>query len=265
MGIVRSDKVDMLYFQELDNPMPIYGEHGLRSNEIEHFDLAYAITVHKSQGSGFNHCFFVLPKKAGLLSKELIYTALTRSRESITLFVQGDIGDKFEKSVLEKARVRSYTESRKTTLLLDKPFRYYALEAGGKFIESRVELLIYQALKEAQKEFGEENIKFEYELKPIINGVELPMKTDFTVITRNKTWYWEHLGRLGNKHYEWVWHNVKIKSYEQYGVTDSLITTHEKNGINPDKIKEIIVMIVNNSLKTEDFTNKYSLNHFSLR
>ena len=59
--------------------------------------------------------------------------------------------------MLEKARSRSYTESRRTTLLLDKPYRYYALEVDGIFIESRVELLIYQALKEAQKEFEKMN------------------------------------------------------------------------------------------------------------
>ena len=42
--------------------MPVYGEDGIRSTELEEFDLAYAITVHKAQGSGFNHCFFILPK-----------------------------------------------------------------------------------------------------------------------------------------------------------------------------------------------------------
>ena len=149
IGLVHDDGDAMFHFPELDEPMNVYGEDGIRSTELEQFDLAYAITVHKAQGSGFNHCFFILPKKTGLLSKELIYTALTRSRESITLFVQGNPEEPFEKSVLEKARIRSYTESRKTTLLLDKPFRYYALEADGKYIESRVELLIYQALKEA--------------------------------------------------------------------------------------------------------------------
>jgi hypothetical protein len=265
IGLIREDDNTMLYFPELEEPMAVYGQDAIRSSDLEFFDLAYAITVHKAQGSGFNHCFFVLPKKPGLLCKELIYTALTRSRESITLFVQGNAEEPFEKSVLEKARIRSYTESRKTTLLLDKPYRYYALEADGMFIESRVELLIYQALKEAQKEFGEDAIKFEYELKPQIGGVQLPMKTDFTVFTKNGIWYWEHLGRLGNKDYEWTWQNVKRKSYEQYNVQDTLLTTSERSGINPDKIKAIIILIINNELKTEDSTNRYSLHHYLLR
>jgi len=265
IGFVRDDGKALFHFPELEEPMDVYGEDGIRSTELEQFDLAYAITVHKAQGSGFNHCFFILPKKPGLLSKELIYTALTRSRETITLFVQGTPGEPFEKSVLEKARMRSYTESRKTTLLLDKPFRYYALEADGKYIESRVELLIYQALKEAQKEYGADNLSFEYELKPNIDGQELPMKTDFTLFTSNGTWYWEHLGRLGNRNYEWTWHNVKRKSYEEYGAIINLVTTHERNGINPDKIKAIIALIMAKYLTTEDNTNRYSLHHYSLR
>lgn len=265
IGLIRENDETMLYFPELDEPMAVYGEEGIRGTELEQFDLAYAITVHKAQGSGFNHCFFVLPKKPGLLCKELIYTALTRSRESITLFVHGNAEEPFEKSVIEKARVRSYTESRKTTLLLDKPYRFYALEADGKFIESRVELLIYQGLKEAQKEYGEDKLKFEYELKPTVGSKELPMKTDFTLFTKNGIWYWEHLGRIGNKNYEWTWYNVKRKSYRQFEVDNNLITTHERNGINPDKIKSIVSLIMKGEVETEDSTNRYSLHHYSLR
>lgn len=265
IGLIRDESETLLHFPELDEPMPVYGEDGIRSTELEEFDLAYAITVHKAQGSGFNHCFFILPKKPGLLSKELIYTALTRSRKSVTLFVQGNKDEPFEKSVLEKARSRSYTESRRTTLLLDKPYRYYALEVDGVFIESRVELLIYQALKEVQKELGEDELKFFYEIKPTAGEEQLPMKTDFTLITKKGIWYWEHLGRLGNKKYEWTWHNVKKKTYEEYGFLDKLITTDERNGINPDKIKEIIENIVSDMVQSEDKTNRYSLHHYSLR
>lgn len=265
IGLIRRDDEILLHFPEMEEPMPVNGESGIRGTELEEFDLAYAITVHKAQGSGFNHCFFILPNKPGLLSKELIYTALTRSRASITLFVQGNRGEPFMKSVLEKARSRSYTESRRTTLLLDRPYRYYALEVDGIFIESRVELLIYQALKEAQKELGEEELKFMYEVKPVVDDDQLPMKTDFTVITSEGVWYWEHLGRLGNKKYEWTWQNVKKNTYNKYGLMDKLITTDERNGINPDKIKKIIEGIINDTVDSEDSTNRYSLHHFSLR
>lgn len=265
IGLIRNDNKTTLYFPELENPMLLYGDEGMRSGDQEFFDLAYAITVHKSQGSGFNHTFFVLPNKSGLLSKELVYTALTRSRESVSLFVQGQPGDVFDKSVLEKARSRSYTESRKTSLLLDKPFRYFALEADGQFIESRVELLIYQALKATKDRLGAENFTFVYEVHPEIDGIELPMKTDFTVITNNGICYWEHLGRIGNKKYEWTWHELKKPSYQVHNAFENLLTTHERNGIDPDKILKIIELIVENKLDTEDQTNRYSKHHYSLR
>jgi hypothetical protein len=48
-------------------------------------ELAYALTVHKSQGSEFKKVFVILPKHCRLLSRELVYTALTRSREQLVL------------------------------------------------------------------------------------------------------------------------------------------------------------------------------------
>ncbi|SHF53579.1 ATP-dependent DNA helicase [Flavisolibacter ginsengisoli] len=265
IGIIRHDGEEIVYCPELDAPLLLHGEDGIRSSEREFFELAYAITVHKGQGSGFDHVFFVLPQKLGLLSRELVYTALTRSRESVTLFVQGEAGQPFSKSVFEKAKARSYTESRRTSLLLDKPFRYYTLEVDGKFIESMIELMIYQSLKDMKLKLGKENFSFEYELPPVVNGVELPMRTDFTINTKDGLWYWEHLGRLGTKRYDWTWQNVKKKSYSEAGVYGRLITTDQKNGINPDKIRWIIEQVASGELGTEDSTNRYSDHHYSLR
>ena len=45
-------------------------------------ELAYAVTVHKAQGSEFGTCFVVLPKESRILSRELIYTALTRQQQA---------------------------------------------------------------------------------------------------------------------------------------------------------------------------------------
>jgi ATP-dependent exoDNAse (exonuclease V) alpha subunit len=43
-------------------------------------ELAYAVTVHKAQGSEFGLCLLVLPRTSRVLSRELLYTALTRQR-----------------------------------------------------------------------------------------------------------------------------------------------------------------------------------------
>ena len=49
-------------------------------------ETAYALTIHKSQGSEFRHVAVVLEAHAAqLLSKELIYTAITRAKKAVSL------------------------------------------------------------------------------------------------------------------------------------------------------------------------------------
>jgi exodeoxyribonuclease V alpha subunit len=55
-------------------------------------DTAYVMTVHKSQGSEFEHTTLVLPPGgAEVLSRELVYTGITRAREQFTL-VEAEAG-----------------------------------------------------------------------------------------------------------------------------------------------------------------------------
>lgn len=55
-------------------------------------ETAFAMTVHKSQGSEFEHTALVLPAVgAGILSRELIYTGVTRARTQFTL-VEAEAG-----------------------------------------------------------------------------------------------------------------------------------------------------------------------------
>ena len=47
---------------------------------------AFALTVHKAQGSEFAHTVLVLPPEPGpLLTRELVYTGITRARQAFTL------------------------------------------------------------------------------------------------------------------------------------------------------------------------------------
>jgi exodeoxyribonuclease V alpha subunit len=50
------------------------------------YQTAWALTVHQSQGSEFEHVLLVLPEEMSpVLSRELIYTAITRARKSISI------------------------------------------------------------------------------------------------------------------------------------------------------------------------------------
>jgi exodeoxyribonuclease V alpha subunit len=49
-------------------------------------ESAYALTIHKSQGSEFDHVAVVLPANPSpILSRELIFTGITRARQSVTV------------------------------------------------------------------------------------------------------------------------------------------------------------------------------------
>jgi exodeoxyribonuclease V alpha subunit len=50
-------------------------------------DTVYAMTIHKTQGSEFGHVALVLPEQdSPLLSRELLYTAITRASEQLSIY-----------------------------------------------------------------------------------------------------------------------------------------------------------------------------------
>ncbi|MDA3977466.1 exodeoxyribonuclease V subunit alpha [Gallibacterium sp. AGMB14963] len=70
-------------------------EQGFRdvlSSRVPSVEPAYVMTVHKSQGSEFEHTVLVLPQEYNsLLSKELIYTAITRAKRYFSVFCNENI------------------------------------------------------------------------------------------------------------------------------------------------------------------------------
>lgn len=51
-------------------------------SELDQLELAYAITIHKSQGSEFDVVIIVIPQAAPmLLTRNLLYTAITRAKK----------------------------------------------------------------------------------------------------------------------------------------------------------------------------------------
>lgn len=65
-------------------------EHGsirwILPSRLQDVETVFAMTVHKSQGSEFTHTSLVLPDHSNpVLTKELLYTAVTRSKEKFTL------------------------------------------------------------------------------------------------------------------------------------------------------------------------------------
>jgi exodeoxyribonuclease V alpha subunit len=84
VGLVRKDDQGNLraWFEDSDknirSVMPAY---------IAHAETVFAMTIHKSQGSEYPKVLVVLPEASGgqLLTRELLYTAVTRAKESLVL------------------------------------------------------------------------------------------------------------------------------------------------------------------------------------
>ena len=56
------------------------------ANLLPHYETCFAMTVHKSQGSEFDHVIIILPsEKSPILTREMIYTAITRARKKVSL------------------------------------------------------------------------------------------------------------------------------------------------------------------------------------
>ena len=58
----------------------------LHPSQLPPVDTAYALTIHKSQGSEYTDVTTILPAGGSpLLRRELLYTAITRARRSVTI------------------------------------------------------------------------------------------------------------------------------------------------------------------------------------
>lgn len=70
-------------------PLAEGAPRGVSLRQLPQHVPAFALTVHKSQGSEFDAVYLVLPKvQSPVVTRELIYTGITRARQSVTL--QGD-------------------------------------------------------------------------------------------------------------------------------------------------------------------------------
>ncbi|MDP8079499.1 exodeoxyribonuclease V subunit alpha [Phocoenobacter skyensis] len=85
IGLILPDEQGHLrvYFETTMNGKP----HSITPSRLPNYEMAYIMTVHKSQGSEFEHTLLILPLTySPILTKELLYTAITRAKNQFTLF-----------------------------------------------------------------------------------------------------------------------------------------------------------------------------------
>lgn len=220
-------------------------------------ELAYALTVHKAQGSQFDLVILVLPEGHPILSRELIYTALTRHLSRVVVMHQGP------RSMLKDfaAPHRSETARRMTNLLQECRMAEFPQLKGSVFLQkglihrtsrglavrSKSEVIIADALSHA-------GVQFEYEKSLKLGGAT--RYPDFTIEddVSGLTFFWEHLGLLHRDDYRRSWEK-KLEWYRANGVLPHdegggpngtlVITRDEPNGsIDSGKIAKLIQEIL---------------------
>lgn len=200
----------------------------------ENLELAYAISVHKSQGSEFDYVYIVIPKRdSHLLSMELLYTAITRAQKKVTILLQEDIGTLTSLGHIEKSAVRRINSSVFKFEPLPEELLYiqnwYADEKklatlSEYFVRSKSEVIIANMLVS-------EEVPFVYE-EPLYAPDGTMFLPDFTVKFRGETYYWEHVGRLDLPDYRAHW-EIKEKWYEKH-FPGKLLTTYEGKDLSID-------------------------------
>jgi AAA domain/UvrD-like helicase C-terminal domain len=226
-------------------------------------ELAYAVTVHKAQGSEFGKVFLVLPARSRLLSREMLYTALTRQVNRVVILHQGDLAH------LRALRSPFYSEvARRVTNLFALPTMIDAsppagAPAGtigrtfledklihrsmrGDLVSSKSELVIADLLFEAEQKLG---IRYFFE-RVLIGQNGRPRWPDFSIEDKNgETWYWEHCGMLDQPEYERRWKaklafyvENKIARWSKANPSGRLIVTEDgpKKGLDSLGIRELI-------------------------
>ena len=227
--------------------------------EEEEFELAYAITVHKAQGSEFDEVLVVLPERRALLSRELVYTALTRSKSKLTLLVQTTP----RVNPLRIAREHSDLLLRNSSVFGDPvdARRIYEPEPGIK-VQSKVEYVIYKALQEARVA-GRLSFEYERELKLEIDGRRIKVHPDFALTCGGRTIFWEHLGMLDRRDYATDWRS-RVKGYRAEGLGDSLVTTDDLGGLRHERLLVVIDDIVKGTIKGDPGAREFSDHHYTL-
>ena len=226
-------------------PATVY--HLGRQDAQARLELGYALTVHKAQGSDFGIVFFVLPQNARTLSRELLYTALTRFREKLVILAERDI------TPLVRLRAADMSDARRRCTRLFTPHvsanvlpaddprtpiyaeRLKHRTGEGVRVRSKSEVVVAYALERI-------GLRPEYEVPLYARSGDprdfrLP---DFTILHEGEMWFWEHLGMLSSPKYRKDWAEKQLW-YKVNGYWDRVVTSEDgaDGSIHADEIESI--------------------------
>lgn len=199
-------------------------------------ELAYSLTVHKVQGSGFNKVILVIGEPCRLITRELLYTAITRQTEKLIILYNED-----PFRLIQYASDAHSEIAQRITCLFEMPT---ATNVNGKLYEER---LVHQAKDGELMRSTSETIIADclakyglfYEHEDVIDLSGDRRTPTFTITDHNtgKTWYWEHIESSYINDPGWL---EKLDLYQSHTITegDNLIITVEPQS-GPISIEEV--------------------------
>ena len=206
-------------------------------------ELAYALTVHKAQGSEFGKVILILTEPCRLLSKELLYTAITRQKEKLVVLYNTKAYHLRNYSLMEFSDIaRRFTNLFKKPKIVEYKKNFY--EAGlihktarGELVRSKSEVIIADALFDNDIDYA-----YEKDLNLGADGIKSP---DFTIEDAESgiLFYWEHCGMMTEDNYRRRW-EAKREIYAKHGIVEgeNLIVSYddENGGIDSHVIRKLI-------------------------
>jgi len=173
----------------------------------------------------------ILPSYSRLVSREMLYTALTRQKRRIWILHQGP----FDKFLSLRQYVFSDIAGRYTNLLhtpnlqaprlvADVPLGLKGSQRGfleerlihrtfrGEMVSSKNELIIANILYDLEKQGH-----LKYQVEPRLPFDDARGRwADFIIEAKGTSWYWEHCGMLDDESYRKRWQR-KLKLYAANG------------------------------------------------
>lgn len=190
-------------------------------NADSKLELAYALTVHKSQGSSFGKTIVVINGKNSFITKELLYTAFSRQKDKLIILSDLSIEqlNQYADDWYSDTKQR-YTDLFEVPNIIEierdgqkKFFEKNLIHktTGGEMVRSKSEVIVANILK---------NLELDYSYEELLNVSGKTYRPDFTIRYKGKTAYLEHLGMLQDKSYKQKW-NEKRKDYEKAGISEA--------------------------------------------
>lgn len=214
-------------------------------------ELAYALTVHKAQGSQFGTVILVLAEPCRIISREMLYTALTRQVGKIIILYNEEPNHLLKYATDENSDIaRRFTDlfadvfhegsmdMRPHIVKVKDQFyedRLIHRTVNGELVRSKSEVIIANALHYHH---------LEYQYEPELSLEGRLCRPDFKIADYDTgdEWYWEHCGMMDDPKYKKRWEDKKA-FYKKNGIEEgkNLIVTYDENGaLDSQKVEEII-------------------------